>query len=105
MCGEASPFHSRAQSANSHDLRSEERRVGKECRSRWPPYHYKKKRAPAAAARSPASRVEAIGWTRIAANLDTQGCATTEPLLTAEQCAALVQTSSADAPLRSRLLL
>src|SRR5438876_7777281 len=25
-------------------LRSEERRVGKECRSRWSPYHYKKKR-------------------------------------------------------------
>src|SRR5690554_8125149 len=24
--------------------RSEERRVGKECRSRWSPYHYKKKR-------------------------------------------------------------
>src|SRR3712207_9169340 len=23
-------------------LRSEERRVGKECRSRWSPYHYKK---------------------------------------------------------------
>src|ERR1022692_4053447 len=23
--------------------RSEERRVGKECRSRWSPYHYKKK--------------------------------------------------------------
>src|SRR5437660_10101990 len=23
-------------------LRSEERRVGKECRSLWPPYHYKK---------------------------------------------------------------
>ena len=23
--------------------RSEERRVGKECRSRWPPYHSKKK--------------------------------------------------------------
>ena len=22
-----------------HDLRSEERRVGKECRSRWSPYH------------------------------------------------------------------
>src|SRR3712207_9463559 len=22
-------------------VRSEERRVGKECRSRWPPYHYK----------------------------------------------------------------
>src|SRR5256885_12998056 len=26
--------------------RSEERRVGKECRSRWSPYHYKKKRRP-----------------------------------------------------------
>src|SRR3712207_9225928 len=25
--------------------RSEERRVGKECRSRWSPYHYKKERA------------------------------------------------------------
>src|SRR5204863_9104155 len=25
------------------DSRSEERRVGKECRSRWSPYHYKKK--------------------------------------------------------------
>src|SRR5690554_8158661 len=24
-------------------IRSEERRVGKECRSRWSPYHYKKK--------------------------------------------------------------
>src|SRR3712207_9535489 len=31
--------------ARPHDgvLRSEERRVGKECRSRWSPYHYKKK--------------------------------------------------------------
>src|SRR5438477_10576189 len=27
-----------------HFLRSEERRVGKECRSRWSRYHYKKKR-------------------------------------------------------------
>src|ERR1022692_2546369 len=27
-------------------LRSEERRVGKECRSRWAPYHYKKKKEP-----------------------------------------------------------
>src|SRR5579859_8292123 len=26
--------------------RSEERRVGKECRSRWPPYHEKKKQSP-----------------------------------------------------------
>ena len=26
-------------SSSSHLLRSEERRVGKECRSRWSPYH------------------------------------------------------------------
>jgi len=25
--------------ARTHHLRSEERRVGKECRSRWSPYH------------------------------------------------------------------
>src|SRR5689334_24382263 len=25
--------------SNGHDQRSEERRVGKECRSRWSPYH------------------------------------------------------------------
>ena len=25
--------------SNSEDVRSEERRVGKECRSRWSPYH------------------------------------------------------------------
>ena len=27
------------QSLNFYDIRSEERRVGKECRSRWSPYH------------------------------------------------------------------
>ena len=26
-------------SAAVHEMRSEERRVGKECRSRWSPYH------------------------------------------------------------------
>src|SRR6478672_13160306 len=30
--------------AGHGDRRSEERRVGKECRSRWSPYHYKKKK-------------------------------------------------------------
>src|ERR1044072_6782213 len=30
-------------SAMTGFFRSEERRVGKECRSRWSPYHYKKK--------------------------------------------------------------
>src|SRR3712207_6939304 len=35
----ASPPRTRS----ARHARSEERRVGKECRSRWSPYHYKKK--------------------------------------------------------------
>ena len=31
--------HRRAVDGNDYDDRSEERRVGKECRSRWSPYH------------------------------------------------------------------
>src|SRR5687768_18559994 len=34
----------RAREPRSADARSEERRVGKECRSRWSPYHEKKKK-------------------------------------------------------------
>src|SRR5437870_9692881 len=34
---------SRGRRASSVSPRSEERRVGKECRSRWSPYHLKKK--------------------------------------------------------------
>src|SRR5215204_1393252 len=34
----------RATSSSCMTARSEERRVGKECRSRWSPYHYKQKR-------------------------------------------------------------
>src|ERR1051326_6690397 len=30
--------------SETNGQRSEERRVGKECRSRWSPYHYKKKK-------------------------------------------------------------
>src|SRR3712207_9309516 len=38
-------MHSRYKETSEGGLavRSEERRVGKECRSRWSPYHYKKK--------------------------------------------------------------
>ena len=32
-------FSWRGRSAANPDVRSEERRVGKECRSRWSPYH------------------------------------------------------------------
>src|SRR5258705_1737556 len=35
----ASPQSYSALAADSHTFRSEERRVGKECRSRWSPYH------------------------------------------------------------------
>src|SRR2546430_10427492 len=36
-------LESAEQEANQRIVRSEERRVGKECRSRWSPYHLKKK--------------------------------------------------------------
>ena len=32
-------FEESRDNANQWDVRSEERRVGKECRSRWSPYH------------------------------------------------------------------
>src|SRR5438034_11143611 len=40
----------------SERIRSEERRVGKECRSRWPPYHEKKKAEQQPTARQIANR-------------------------------------------------
>ena len=39
MLGWAADAVARALSACGHTTRSEERRVGKECRSRWSPYH------------------------------------------------------------------
>src|SRR6266480_7870871 len=38
------PMRGTASSRRRPAPRSEERRVGKECRSRWSPYHYKKKK-------------------------------------------------------------
>src|SRR6476661_10293857 len=40
----ANGHRARTASTRSAVARSEERRVGKECRSRWWPYHYKKKK-------------------------------------------------------------
>src|SRR5687768_8559764 len=40
---EGVPMLRRILSRSRGVIRSEERRVGKECRSRWTPYHYKKK--------------------------------------------------------------
>src|SRR5688572_17171611 len=39
------PLYLAAENGNAAVLRSEERRVGKECRSSWPPYHEKSKSA------------------------------------------------------------
>src|ERR1035438_5204478 len=39
---ELSPYPARSRIVESSGMRSEERRVGKECRSRWSPYHAKK---------------------------------------------------------------
>jgi uncharacterized protein len=64
-----------------------------------------RERAPASAAGALTTRIEAIDWARIAADLDAQGCATTGPLLTAEQCAELARIYASDAPFRSRVVM
>jgi hypothetical protein len=64
----------------------------------------------AGALRSPAqaalpARVAALDWAGIAAALDAHGCATTGPLLTAAECAALAARYGADALFRSRVVM
>ncbi|HEX4554515.1 MAG TPA: 2OG-Fe(II) oxygenase [Xanthobacteraceae bacterium] len=64
----------------------------------------------AGALRSPAQaalpkRVAALDWAGIAAALDAHGCATTGPLLTAGECAALAAHYGADALFRSRVVM
>src|SRR6266853_4271511 len=44
ICGEWRWCRCRRRWWRRQIARSEERRVGKECRSRWSPYHYKKKK-------------------------------------------------------------
>jgi hypothetical protein len=51
------------------------------------------------------SRIAALDWTRIAAELDAHGCAVTGPLLTAEECAALAARYDDDARFRSRIVM
>jgi hypothetical protein len=50
-------------------------------------------------------RVAALDWKTIAADLDDHGCATTGPLLSAEECAALAQDYATDALFRSRIIM
>jgi hypothetical protein len=44
------------------------------------------------------TRVAALDWNAIASELDTHGCATTGPLLTGDECAALAQNYTTDEP-------
>jgi hypothetical protein len=52
-----------------------------------------------------ADRVGALDWTRIGAELDAQGCATTGALLSAEECAALSSRYDDDKIYRSRVIM
>ena len=52
-----------------------------------------------------ADRVAALDWGRIAAELDAFGCATTGPLLGAEECAAIAARYDEDAIYRSRVIM
>jgi hypothetical protein len=52
-----------------------------------------------------ATRVEAIDWANISADLDAQGSAVIEQLLTTQQCAALAALYADDARFRSRIVM
>jgi hypothetical protein len=52
-----------------------------------------------------AKRVDAIDWTRISVDLDAQGCAVIEQLLTQQQCTALEALYPDDAHFRSRIVM
>ena len=52
-----------------------------------------------------AARIDTIDWTRISADLDAQGCAVIEQLLTTQQCAALAALYPDDARFRSRIIM
>ena len=56
-------------------------------------------------ARSIASRLAALDWTRIAADLDAHGCAVTGAVLTPAQCRALAASYPSDALFRSRVIM
>jgi uncharacterized protein len=50
-------------------------------------------------------RVAALDWAGIDSALDARGCATTGPLLTPQECAAIVQTYPSDENFRSRVIM
>lgn len=64
-----------------------------------------RERAPLSAPRALAARIAALDWESMAAALEAQGCATTGPLLTPQQCAALADSYRAGALFRSRVIM
>ena len=52
-----------------------------------------------------ASRIAALDWATIAQDLDAHGCATTNALLTPDECAALAGRYDTDALYRSRVVM
>ena len=52
-----------------------------------------------------ATRIAALDWTRIAAELDAHGCATTGVLLNADECGWLWEAYDSDALFRSRVVM
>jgi len=52
-----------------------------------------------------AARVAALDWARVVAELETQGCATTGPLLTPGECTSLAALYEEEACFRSRVVM
>jgi hypothetical protein len=60
---------------------------------------------PAAAPPPLSERIMALDWAEMSEELDSHGCATTGPLLTAEECAELVAGYETDERFRSRIIM
>ncbi|SNT36567.1 hypothetical protein SAMN05216374_3491 [Tardiphaga sp. OK246] len=54
---------------------------------------------------TPQARIDAIDWQRISAELDAQGCAVFEKLLTADECRHLASLYPDDSRFRSRIVM
>jgi hypothetical protein len=63
------------------------------------------RRAPEPASADIAERIATLDFDALAAELDAYGCATTGPLLSAQECAELAAAYPSDAPFRSRIVM
>jgi uncharacterized protein len=61
--------------------------------------------APFASASDIASRVDAIDWTQVIADLDAQGCAVLNDLLSPDECRAIASLYPDDTHFRSRVVM